>query len=142
MPTYRNDSTKTMTLKNLSWKNTQVASGETIESYEFLDITDLVKTLDTPLFNRVTANTSETLSETAATHLLHPDTTKIIITDITGNVTATITDGEPALIPVASTSSTPTLLIERPKKLFESIRISGAGTCTIQEFRDWPWESN
>lgn len=142
MPTYRNDNTKTLTVRDLNWDNTQVASGETVESYVFLDIAGLTKTADTPLFNRATGNTSVTLAETAVTHTLNPHTTSLIITDITGAVTATVTDGEPGLIPTAATSDTPVVVIERPKITFEYIRLSGSGTCTVQEFRDWPWELN
>jgi len=146
MPTYRNDASKTMTLRNTSWELTQVTSGSTIETYEFLYINGLTKTADTPLFNRVTANKAVELSSSAVDYLIHPDTTKILITDMTESVTVKVDDAFPALTPAAFYDDTMRdlmtreFVIDRPKPIFEKLRLSGSGSVTVMEFRNWPWE--
>lgn len=141
MPTYRNDKTKVLTLRNLAWEKTAVSPGESIESYEYLYLDGLTKTAETPLFNRICANSSITLTESAVDYLLHPDTTQILVSDITGAATVTTGDDYPGQIPIASGESTVRLMIDRPRVFFEKLRLSGSGTCTVMEFRPWPWET-
>jgi hypothetical protein len=139
MPTYTNNTTKHLTLLNTLWEKIVVHIGESIETFKFYYVDGLDKTDDLPLFNKTTASKSITLGS-VADYLLHPDTTSLIITDITNEVDVRVQDDWPTLIPIQSGADTVRIVIERSQLLFEKLRISGTGTCTITEYRNWPWE--
>ncbi len=57
MPTYRNDGNNSVVVKDTFDKSQSLKSGESIETYTFYNIDDLVKTSDDPLYNPVVSNT-------------------------------------------------------------------------------------
>ena len=137
MPTYTNNASVPYFVENYNLTGVSVAPGESITTRQFYTMTDLDKTSDLPLYNLTTAQTSITLAEAQAEHVLDTDTDFIIIKDITGTVTVRPQTETAEEMMLTATSDSIVINFDVRKKFpCASIWLSGSGTCTVWEYLD------
>jgi hypothetical protein len=150
MPTYRNDGIVTVPIRDTKGRQKLVAPGGSIETYDRVSSTDLVRTSDDPVYSPVIKTTDVEFTEGEGlkqTIILQPDTVAFQIYDFsTGldNIYVRLEDYgvDPLLWGVNVNSGGSGGFISVPKALSRIALISlseTVGTCKVSELRDNPY---
>lgn len=138
MPTYRNDSTETKTIQNISGSWVNVTPTQTVQTYNFLG-TGWTETLATPYWNPILSETNVTLDIVGVTISFDPVECKsFAILDISDIVTHVYLDAIAntplAFSQIRSTSGYIPKYDNSDSKV-RRIVLKGSGTCKVVCYR-------
>lgn len=138
MPTYRNDSTETKAIENISGVLVNVAPTQTVETYNFLG-TGWTQTLATPYWNPILSETAVTLDTVGVEVSFDPVQCKsFVILDISDIVThvylEAIANTPLAFSNIRSTSGYIPKYDNSAARV-RKIVLKGSGTCKVVAYR-------
>jgi hypothetical protein len=134
MPTYKNNGSSNVILKNKQGNQVILSPGETLETYYFNNNSDLVKIADTPFWNRVVAKTNITLSSTAQDVAIDLTADYVAIFQISDTVTAYIQSESNTPAELTDWSSDDPIILIPAKGRFNKLVVKGVGTCVICQY--------
>jgi len=136
MPTYTNNTTAPIYILGSHGITREVAPGATLATKYFCDhaANGLTKDSDAPLYNRVKARHTVTLTDVAQDVEIDLETTYVAVVQITGAITAycqSVSNTPPEL--EDWTSDDPIVQIPAAAR-FTKLVVTGYGTCEIIEY--------
>ena len=138
MPTYLNNSGKTISMIHSDGESRVVRSGETIATTYFHDADALgvTETAETPYFDSVVANETVNLSSTADTVDIDEDAEFVVVLNITGEVTVkrNVETSLPILEDHTSDDVVLPIAVDGIPGRTKRLSLTGSGSCRVVQF--------